>query len=225
MVGHCPLDLDLGVLGVGKAVDREMDIGNGDLRKVRVVQERQDRMIKGRGRELDPADLGEPFVLGDDERHDLALLLDEERLLVLGESRSLLHQPFEERVVVLKERIEPGKIEPDLEIEIILGGIVAGGVQKVVRRNAVAPAVEQLPVGGIGLDHGVPVRHERVPEQEQLVLLIKFRGRLERQGKELVRGIVLHVVLDLLEKRRNKIERLVNIGEIVRGGRACRNSP
>jgi len=171
-------------------------------------------VIKGGGRELDPADLRKPFVLRDDERHHLALLLDEKHLLVLGESRSLPHQTPEKRVIVLKERIEPGEIEPDLEVEIVLCGIIAGGIQKLIRRDTVTPSVEQLPVGRIRLYHGVPVRHEGVLKQEKFVVFIKFRCRLERQGKELVGGTVLHVILDLLEERWYKVECLVDIGEI-----------
>ena len=77
-----------------------------------------------------------------------------------------------------------------------------------------ATAIKQLPVGWIRLDHGVPVRHEEVLEQEQFLILVEIRGRFDRHGQKLVGSIIPHIVTDLFEERGNEVEGLMNVGEV-----------
>ena len=97
-----------------------MDIGNRHLREVRVVQQRQDRMVKGRGRQLDPA-------LSASRRYSGMMSAITSRCFWMSSTFSFSvnpdpfsDQPFEKRIVLLEERIEPGQIEPDLQVEIVL---------------------------------------------------------------------------------------------------------
>jgi hypothetical protein len=86
VVGQRALNLHPGVLGVDEPARGQMDVRRGDLRQVRVVEQRHDRVVERRGREFDPSLARKLPVLGDDEGHDLALFPDEKPLFLLGEA-------------------------------------------------------------------------------------------------------------------------------------------
>ncbi len=127
---------------------------------------------------------------------------------------SLFDQAFDQRVRLLEQGIEPGKIEPDLQVEIILIGKIARRVQQVVVGYAETPPVEQAPVAGIGFDHRIPVRHERVLEQKELIFERKSGRRFQRDREKRVGRAVADIVVDLLQKGRHKVEGLMDVRKI-----------
>ena len=218
----------------GVLLDREREVRGGILRPVealrklpsrqaahgqgRVIDERQDRVEKRRGRQLGlPALLGRAIFLRD-EPHDFQMDVEHAVLLGLGEMAA-----FElERGQLGKEPFRgvaaPREIEPHLEIEEFLRGKIPQPALHFVAVKGEPPLVQQLPVAREGLHEIVPVDFEEVLEDRELLVLLQIRRGLARpvepEGADFSPG----QRLDLEQQHRREIEIHAHAGEVLDDG-------
>ena len=134
---------------------------------VRVAQQRQNRVIERRRRDLDLAAGRRRPVFGNDHVQQLELDRAQQPLVVFGEVAALGDQAAHARVLLEIERIEPGELLPDLQVAQIVAGESARRRPHVGRgRQRAASQREQLRVSRIDVDHALPLRMEEVLEDE-----------------------------------------------------------
>ena len=117
-----PRQLFGGILGTperrawqrGRWVRPEVDVG--------VAQQRQDRVIERRRRQLDLPSLGGVAVFGDHAAKNLELDIPEDALVRFVEVLLLFNQRAHPRVRIQVERIDPRQLVPHLQIEEIAVG-------------------------------------------------------------------------------------------------------
>ena len=169
-----PADVHRGVFGVAAGVARQLALGHRLAGQLLVEQERQDRVEIGRRGQFDLARLGEPAVQRQDLPQDLQVLVEHALLFRLREVAALGEQFAQGRILLEGERVDPGEVEPDLQVPEVAfaeaaqgfaGGVAAGGA-----------ALVQLGVARERTDHVVRVRHEEVVEQVEAVLLAQAVG-------------------------------------------------
>ena len=120
MAGGGPLELLGGVLRVPERLPRPPRVGVRPQVDVGVAQQRQNRVVERRRRQLDLAARGRVAVLGNDPVQQLELDLAQQLLVVLGEAAALGDQRADPRVAVQVERIDPGELVPDLQVAQIV---------------------------------------------------------------------------------------------------------
>ena len=113
---HGPADVDLGVVGIALAIARQGHVGHGLAGELLVQQQGQDRVIVGRRRQLDLPALGQLPVQGDDLGEQLALLVEQPLLLVLGVVAALGLELGELGVLLEEQGMDPRQVRPDLEV-------------------------------------------------------------------------------------------------------------
>ncbi len=150
----------------------------GDARKVHprlrdagdtgVAQQRQDRVEIGAHRELGLTFLVQLAVKRDDSGDELALGVEQKRLVRRVEPLPLADQRAKGGIPVAGRLTGPGEVEPDLQVEEIPFG-EKGGAGGGASGNALSRHAVQLVVAWVGLDHAPPVRREEVLQQEEAV--------------------------------------------------------
>lgn len=150
---HGSLHLGGGILGTCEA-SRARGCVAIDRRRVRVGNEREDRVEEGGGGDLDLAAVLKHAMERHDVAQDLRLLAHHGFEVCRGEARLLLDPPphggygavRERDVPLLELRREPGPVEPHLEIP------------QIRRREALSipPLLEELAVAGPRVDLRVP---------------------------------------------------------------------
>ena len=89
--------------------------------RVAVAEERQDRVVVGRGGELDPVLVGGAAIGGDDRGQQRPLALGEDALVVLRVVAALRDQRAQRGVALLPVEVEPGQLGQDLEVAHLRG--------------------------------------------------------------------------------------------------------
>ena len=167
MAGRGPFELLDGILGMHETLARHRRVGVRAQVHVGVAQQRQNRVIERRGRDLNLAAGGSLAILGDDAVQELQLDAGQQRLVLLGEAAPLFHEAADPRVTLEVERIHPGELVPDLQIAQIVDGEPAGrrALVGVGRQRPAAPR-QQFGVARIDVDHPLALRVEEVVEDE-----------------------------------------------------------
>ncbi len=128
MLDDRALDVDGGVFGIAAAVARQLDVGHRLARQLFVEQKRQDGMEVRRGRQLNLPALSEPAVQRQHLAQDFEVLVQERRLLFLREFFALVAQAAQQVVALEGERVDPGEVEPDLQVAQVVGPEAAQGL-------------------------------------------------------------------------------------------------
>ena len=182
---------------------------------VGVAQERQDRVVERRGRDLDLAAGDGLAILGDHAIQQLELHFAQLLLVVLGEAPILGHQPANAGVAVKIEGIDPGELVPDLQIAQVVAAETAGGGAAVCGRGQRAAAPRQeLGVARIDVDHPLPLRVKETLEDEVDIVLVELGGRFHAQLQRPVAGAVRGKRLQLHQQRRHEVERHAHGGKL-----------
>ena len=116
VAGGRPLELFARVFRVLKAMAWHRRVRVRVLVNLRVAQQRKNRVVKRRRRNLDLARLGATSMRRDDGIEDFQLNRPEERLVVLREVASFLNQPFHTLIAQQVERVDPRQLLPDLQV-------------------------------------------------------------------------------------------------------------
>src|SRR4029453_6943798 len=133
-------------------------------------------MIKRRGRQLDLAALGQSTVHRYDVLHRLPLQRQYFLLVFFCKSPVLCSKGGEARIALNGSISEPGQVEPDLKVQKILCGELAGELLKILSVDLEAALHQQLVIPGIGPNHGGPIDREVMADQKGLFLLAQIRG-------------------------------------------------
>src|SRR5688500_1557003 len=127
---------------------------------VRVAQQRKNWMVKRRGRQLDLTPGRSLAVLRNYPSQNLELHISQLGLVGFRERALLAHEAVHSGVVVQIERIHPGELVPDLQIEIVLVRICSAGI----------PFGQQLRVARDPLDHSSARRVEILREHRRALM-------------------------------------------------------
>ena len=138
-------------------------------------------MVVGRRGQLHLSPRRQFLVQRQDAGQHLALHLQHGGLVRLREIPPLGAQFPQHRPFVFAERMEPGQVEPDLQ-------------------------VQEVAVSGMEADHPVPGRHEEVVEYELGVLELQVRRGDLRAPKKSIRRAPFHVVQQLVHHRRHQVD-------------------
>src|SRR5205807_1369664 len=109
-------DVQLGVFWIAAAVTRQLHFGHRLAGQFLVEQQRQDRVKKRRGRQLDLTAFGQLSVKRNNFAQDLQVLVEQPILVVLREVTPFLEQCPQAFVALAGKRVDPGKVEPDLQV-------------------------------------------------------------------------------------------------------------
>ena len=171
-----------------RRVRLEIDIG--------VAQQRKNRVVERRCRQLDLPSVGGIAVLGDDAPEYLELDLAQFPFVGLAEAALLLDEPPHARVVVEIERIDPRELVPHLQVEKILVGVSPARVA----------LPQQLGIARIAIDHP-PAR--RVKKFRQRGCALRFGQLVRRLQAELEVPVARPSFgegFELHEQRRHEVE-------------------
>src|SRR5208282_2753794 len=109
-------DVDGGVFRVAARVARQLDLGHGLAGQLHVQQKRQDRMKERRRRQLDLAALRQLPVQRQDLPENVELPGEEPALFLFRELPAFFAQREQVRIALEAERMNPGQVEPDLQV-------------------------------------------------------------------------------------------------------------
>ena len=176
---HRPPDLDRGVFGVAAGEVGQTDLRQSLARQLLVQQQGQKGMIVGRRRQFDLAAVLKTPIQGDHLANQFQMLVEQPGLLGLGEAASLVAQAAQAAVLVDGQGMNPGQVEPDLQIaEIAIGEAPQRFLGRVLPGAATQ---EQLLIAGVGPNHLGRIGHEEVVEQKEAIDLVQPVRRLARQ--------------------------------------------
>ena len=189
------LDLALGILAMREVALGQLDLRVGAACRVDVADERQDRVVVRRERELSLAPLRELAVLRDDAADALQLRREKDRLVLFGEVAVLALELGQAGVVLDPHRVAPGEVEPQLEVtDVVVGEL---GVRRPRRELEIARR----------LLHAKRAWRFAHPSQDEVPLLGgKVARRPLAQVEKEIDRLFLAVVLDLRQQRRHQVE-------------------
>ena len=191
------------VLGVREA-GREVHLGERPARGVRVADEGQDRVVVGRGGELDLAALGEGAPARDDLREEAALRVEQRVDVAAVEVALLLAECAHRRVLGCVEA-HPREVEVDLEVGEVLVAEGPGEPAEIHAAQVPAALLEQLVVAADGPHVHVPVDHEEAAQQGATLVERKLRRGARGELEEPILRAPGDVVLELLEEDRCEV--------------------
>ena len=131
-----------------------------------------------------------------------------ELFVLLREAPALVDEQAQVRVAFDDERMDPGEIEPDLQIaQIVLleapqgfaGRVLAGG-----------PPQVKLLVAGEGGDHVMRIGHEEVVEQIEAIRLGQIVGRDSRDLQGPIGRPAIGIGLNLHQQARHQVDGAVH---------------
>ena len=212
-----------GVLGMPERPARHRRLRMRAQVDVRVAQQRQDRVVERRGRQLHLAALLRRAVGRNHAPEDLELDRPEDELVVFAEVASLGDQRPHARVVVEVGLVDPGQLVPDLQVAQV---VVRERLHAMVEGRASSPAVlpslsaqpQQFGVPRVRLDHPRARRVEEVGHHGRAVRLGQARRRLQAQLQVAIAGPLLGERLELDEQRRHQVEGHPDPRELARAG-------
>jgi hypothetical protein len=109
-------------------------------------------------------------------------------------------QPTDQGILP-EDRIYPGQIRPDLQIQEILSIEIANPGPQISR--TLSPFPVKAPESGVGFDHGVITAVEETGENLLLFGGSQIFGRPFGEKQMLVVGLVISIILNLFDQRGN----------------------
>ncbi len=208
-------DLLRGVLGVREAARGKDGVAGGDAGAVAVDEQGKDGVEVGGGGEL-YLTAGGGFPIGRERAgQDIGLDLDEDLLVFLGEVAAPARQP-EQGLDGQSPGVEPGQVEPDLQVAELGDGEGGGALFPGVGRVRVS-LVRQLEIAGMRTSPGMVGALAHALHDESPF----GRGQLGRRLQGVVPigigEVPRSIVLQLLHERGDEVEALVE-GRVVDEG-------
>ena len=194
------LQLERRVVRIGERDLGELRRRIGPQRRAVVDDERENRVVVGRGQDLDLAVPLEPVVQVRDARRHEALAADDVAHVVAREAGAFVGELDEALVRADVVRIDPGEVEPEREIDEV-----------VVREELVPIAgrhreLQQAAVLLIAMDDVAVMDREEAPQDVRALLVGEDPiDRAHRESRVLVVGAA-GVVLELITKTRHHRE-------------------
>ncbi len=204
MIFHGTTKMGFRILGVALQVPRQLGMVHGLPGQSLVPQQRQDRVIKGRGRELHLAALGQLFVQRHDFAQELHLLCQQPLLFALRPVATFVAELRQLRVALESQRMHPGEVRPADQVDQV-------PLVESLRRSRCGidgqPALlVQLEVSAVGADVVVRVDHEEIVEQKVQVLLAQAIGRKLRDAQVRIFVPLFGVAGQLHQQAGNEID-------------------
>ena len=192
-----PAEMLAGVFGVAFEVLGQHHVGHRPPRQPLVPQQRQDRMVEGRGRQLHLPALQQLAVQRHHLPEQLHLLVQQPLLLLLGPVAALVAELGQLGVVLEGQRVDPHQVRPALQVdEVLLAEPLAGPLGRI---DPQAALLVQLVVARIGPDHLVRMDHEEVVQQIVQVVFAQAVGRQPRHPQVRVLVAAVGVGQQLLQ--------------------------
>src|SRR5688572_5208041 len=129
---------------------------------IRVAQERQNRVIKRRRRELDLTAARRVAIFGHHCAQDLELDATQKGLVLLGVAAVLRNERTDSLVALEIQRVDPHQLVPDLQVADVFRRELRRKCARTESLTVAATSSEQLRVPREGLDHPRLVRVEKV---------------------------------------------------------------
>ncbi len=174
---------------------------------IRIAQQRQNRMVERRGRQLDLAAADRFAILGHHGAQDLHLHAAEDGLVLLGEAVPLRDERANAFVALEVQRVNPYQLVPHLQVADVVDRELRGERARAQSLAVAAPACEQFRIPRKRVDHPRFVGVEEVLDAEGTLVL---RQRIRRLQPELQVSIVRFIAgkgFELHEQRRHQVER------------------
>ncbi len=206
------LDLQRGIVGMLETPRRQRQSRRRLRARIRIAEQRQNRMIERRCRKLDRSALRRLCIRGQNLRQHLALFRDDQLLILAREVFALLHQCRD--VGIRKEKlVKPRQLRQHLQICVIARNEVRLGSLG-PRAGRVIP-VPQVAIARIAPNHVHRVRLKQILQRESALGGVELARRLSHHVEERIVRLAGDIVLNLRHQRRHQIEVLMDARELV----------
>ena len=204
------LELERGVVRICEGDLGELCVGIGPERRSIVDDEREDRVVIGRGQDLDlPIALEAVIEVRDARRHE-SLATDHVAHVVTSEPRALVGELDQALIGADVVRVDPGEVEPEREIHEV---IVREELVPVAGRHR---QLEQTPVFVITVDDVAVMDREEPPQDVHALLVSEHPVHCaHREARVLVVGTA-RVILELIAQARHHREVHLHAGELLK---------
>ena len=206
------LELFPRILRMTKTVLRKRQSGTGNGPHVRIADQGQNGVVERRSGDFNSTMFCRVRMCRKHLGQQLAFALDRETLVFQRVVAAFLDQLRNLRIVE-KEFVEPCNLREHLQIGKVLGLKIFLGP---LRRITCAPeSFPQFLIARVTAYQMDWVGLEQILQCEMTLVECEVVGRLGRHLQERVLGCPSYIILNLQDKRRNQIEILVDVGELV----------
>src|SRR6185437_9924617 len=200
------------IFRTAEAIVRHRQSGAGDCSGVGVTDERKNRMVeRGRG-DLRASALCGGGVRGQYFGEQLALVLNDEVLLVTGEAAALLDDPGHFGLIE-KKLVEPGNLREHLQVREVLRLKVALGFFWSVP-GALHPLPE-FPISRITSDQVLRIGLKQIAKAKAALGAGEVGGGFGGNTQKRILRRAGNIILNLRDERWDEVKGLMNIGKFV----------
>ena len=194
-------DLRVGVGGIGER-RRQRRIGHGAARVLAVDEERHDRMVEGRRRQLDLAARGELAIERQHAGAGAALPIDDERQIGAGKVARFLFERGDLVIALARGEAEPAEVEQHRQIAHVAVG----------ERLLALALIEELRVARSRAHRAIPIEREEALDGKPALDVVP---RVQFGDPEPLVDCAGDDLLELRHQRRHEVHRQLHVAVLV----------